>query len=91
LSSVDWPEGSSSKKRAERLLPGIRLLPIDGPSLDRASRIDPPAVKTLDAIHLDAAVKLRDQGTIVAVITYDRQLQDACRHHAVAVEAPIAS
>jgi predicted nucleic acid-binding protein len=91
LSSVDWPEGSSSKKRAERLLPGIRLLPIDGPSLDRASRIDPPTVRTLDAIHLDAAVTLRDKGTIVPVMTYDRQFQEAYRHHAVAVEAPVAS
>jgi hypothetical protein len=42
-------------------------------------------------IHLDAAVTLRDQDRIAAVLTFDRQLQNACRRQGLAVEAPAAA
>ncbi|MDW5595563.1 PIN domain-containing protein [Conexibacter stalactiti] len=76
---------------AERLLSGVQLLPVGSASLLRASRIEPVTVRSLDAIHLDAAVRLRKRGSITAVMTYDRQLQAGCSHHELSVLAPAAA
>lgn len=48
---------------AERLLGALRLAPVDSPSLQRASAIEPWAVRSLDAIHLQAAVRLKDRAS----------------------------
>jgi len=40
---------------------------------------------------LEAAVGLLGRGEVVAVLTYDRQLQTGCAHHLVPVEAPTAA
>jgi hypothetical protein len=60
---------------------------LDTSALGRVLLAEPGA----KALHLDAALALRDAGTVVRVMTYDRQLQEAYRHHAVAVEARAAS
>lgn len=72
----------------ERLLERIRLVDVDRAALERASRLDPVEVRSLDAIHLDAAATLAARGDIAAVLTYDRQLQAGCAHYGIAVEAP---
>ncbi|MDQ3723513.1 MAG: hypothetical protein M3376_10725 [Actinomycetota bacterium] len=72
---------------AERLLAGVALLPVDGAGLRRASRLKPVDVRALNAIHLEAAVALKDRDAIGTVLTYDRQLQRGCRHHELLVEA----
>lgn len=59
--------------------------------VERASRLDPVEVRSLDAIHLDTAVVLAGRGEIAAVLTYDHQLQAGCAHHGLAVEAPSAT
>lgn len=74
--------------RAEQMLSGIRLIPIGSASLLRASRLEPIVVRSLDAIHLEAALRLRGRGEIDAVMTYDRQLQAGCAHHELTAEAP---
>jgi len=76
---------------AEAFLASIDLLTVDSAALERASRVPPIEVRSLDAIHLDAAVTLRDRGEIEAVMTYDRQLQSGCEHHGLRVEAPTAT
>jgi predicted nucleic acid-binding protein len=76
---------------AERLLASVELLPISSEALLRASRVKPMIVRTLDAIHLDAALTLRDEREIAAVLTFDRQLGSGCRHHGLAVEVPLAA
>ena len=73
---------------AERLLSAMRLVAVDRGSLERASRLAPMAVRSLGAIHLEAAVGLVGRGDVAAVLTYDRQLQTGCAHHTVPVEAP---
>jgi len=50
--------------QAELLLADVNLVELNAPSLKRASSIPPMTVRTLDAIHLDAAVVLHNQGTI---------------------------
>jgi uncharacterized protein len=73
---------------AERLLNQVRLIPITEGLLHAAARIDPADVRTLDAIHLAAAVELHDHGTIGGVLSFDRHLQSACRVHGIRVAAP---
>lgn len=73
----------------ERVLRHTRLFDLDRAGLDRASRIDPVEVRSLDAIHLDAAVTLAGRGEIAAVLTYDRQLEAGCAHHGLRVEATV--
>lgn len=73
---------------AERLLGGVRLVPLGSASLLRASRLEPLVVRSLDAIHLEAALRLSGRGEIDAVMTFDRQLQAGCAHHDLLTEAP---
>jgi len=73
---------------AEKLLKEIDLLSVDSDTLQRASRVEPSEVRSLDAIHLDAAIHLKEQGKIGSVLTYDHQLQAGCRHHDLKIAAP---
>ena len=68
---------------AERLLADVNLVPLDRDELRRAARLNPPEVRTLDAIHLEAAVQLRASGTVSTVLTHDRQLRAACELHRI--------
>jgi predicted nucleic acid-binding protein len=76
------------EQAAERALGHISLLDVDRTVLDRASWLDPVDVRSLDAIHLDAAVVLAGRGEIATVMTYDRQLEAGCAHHNLDVDAP---
>ena len=73
---------------AEKLLEEIDLLSVDSDTLQRASRVEPSGVRSLDAIHLDAAIRLTERGKIGSVLTYDHQLQAGCRHHGLDIAAP---
>jgi predicted nucleic acid-binding protein len=73
---------------ADRMLASMHLHPITGPAIERASRLDPVEVRTLDAIHLDAAIDLHGAGTITTVLTHDEQLRNACAHHGIPLAAP---
>jgi predicted nucleic acid-binding protein len=57
---------------ARRHLEGIHLIRLDDDLLDRAADLDPPGMRSLDAIHLAAAVSLGDD--LAAVITYDERM-----------------
>lgn len=78
------------EKSAEFMLAAISLMPVDSAALDRASRIAPTGVRSLDAIHLDAIVQLHGHGDIDRVLTYDHQLQEGCVYHGISVVAPTA-
>ncbi len=67
----------------ERLLSAVQLTPLGQTNLSRAARVKPVEVRTLDAIHLEAAIRLCGTATISAVLTHDTQLQDGCRHHRI--------
>lgn len=81
-------EGLESE--AEEYLDAFRLVAIDSASLQRASRLEPMVVRSLDAIHLEAAVGLSDGSQVNGVVTYDQQLSVGCAHHGLAVHAPVA-
>lgn len=72
--------------QVERLLGSLRLLELTGSLLDEAGQLLPGSVlRSLDAIHLAAARRLRDG--LVAVLTYDRRLAEA----AVSLGMPVAA
>jgi predicted nucleic acid-binding protein len=77
--------------RAEEYLEAFQLVPVDSPSLQRASRVEPTSVRSLDAIHLEAARQLQQRSEIDAVVTYDRQLHAGCTHHGLPARAPLAA
>ncbi len=78
----------SKSQHAVRLLAGMNLLPISETLLQQATAIDPPEVRSLDAIHLATAVELHSTGTISAAMTFDRQLDAGLKHHTIQVLAP---
>ena len=61
----------------------VDLIPITGASFDDAGLVDPPSLRTLDAIHLAAALTIADD--LAGVVTYDRRLAEAAG--ALGVEA----
>jgi predicted nucleic acid-binding protein len=75
----------------EELLSLVSTRRVDSPALKRAAKLDPVDVRTLDAIHLDAAIQLKRRGAIDVVLTFDHQLQAGCAHQGLAVEAPVIS
>ena len=59
---------------ARRQLAAIHLVRVDDALLDRAADLDPPTLRSLDGVHLAAALSLgNDLGTI---ITYDERMID---------------
>lgn len=61
--------------RAEAVLERIGLVPVDEGILRAAAELRPPALRTLDAIHLATALSLRED--LAALVTYDARLAQA--------------
>ena len=72
--------------KARRLFATIRLLRLDEPLLDRAGDLGPAGLRSLDAIHLAAALAMGpDLGVL---ITYDARLREAALAQGLNVESP---
>lgn len=65
---------------------GLGILEVDPAVADAAGRVEPPILRSLDAIHLASALALR--GELGALITYDSRLADAARAAGLEVVAP---
>lgn len=71
---------------ARRLMQAMRLIRLDEPLLDRAAELEPRTLRSLDAVHLAAALTLGvDLGVFV---TYDDRLSVAARQQGIRVDAP---
>ncbi len=71
---------------ARRLLAAMQLLHIDQSLLDRAGELGPPELRSLDALHLAAALSVGpDRG---ALFTYDSRLREAAICEGLEVLAP---
>ena|SRR5438445_6578755 len=57
---------------ARKLLAGVHLIQLDVSLLDRAADLDPTDLRSLDSIHLAAALSLGDD--LAAVVCYDDRL-----------------
>jgi predicted nucleic acid-binding protein len=78
--------GGGAPGAASRLLRRVALLPISADVRDRACRIGPKQLRSLDAIHLATAISLEQR--IGAIFTYDKRLAQASADAGLRVLAP---
>lgn len=72
--------------RARQVLDGVALLTLTTAVCERAALLDPALLRSLDALHLAAAMQLGD--ALDGVVTYETRFAEACATHGVAVVAP---
>lgn len=71
---------------ARRLMGAVHLVRLDESLLDRAGDLPPTGMRSLDAVHLAAALSL---GTSLGVvITYDDRLREAAEAQGLSTDAP---
>jgi hypothetical protein len=71
---------------AETLWERLDLIAVSTRVLDEAAAIEQPFLRTLDAIHLAAAVSLRT--SLSAFVTYDKRLAAAAQETGLPVRSP---
>jgi predicted nucleic acid-binding protein len=72
--------------KARRLLRGVALIEVDRDVLDRGGTLAPPDLRSLDAIHLAAALSLEDD--LGELVTYDARMAAAAQAHGISVSSP---
>jgi predicted nucleic acid-binding protein len=73
-------------QRAEAILAGIIVLPVTTTTFETAGTLEPASLRSLDALHLAAALDLDDE--LDAILTYDEGLAAAATANGVDVVAP---
>jgi len=72
--------------RARAVLDSITLLSLPAETFERAAELEPTALRSLDAVHLAAALELGDE--LDGIVTYDERLSGAAALHGILVVAP---
>lgn len=72
--------------QARAVLDSVTLTAVKAGLFEAAGRLDPPGLRSLDAIHLAAALDLGDD--LEGLVTYDDRLAEAAAVHGVSVLAP---
>jgi predicted nucleic acid-binding protein len=72
--------------QARAVLDSMILLTLSTNICERAALLDPRTLRSLDALHLAAALELGDE--LEGIVTYDHRLADAARATGIAVFAP---
>lgn len=70
-----------------QLLDGVSLAALDRAVYRSAGLLPMPYLRTLDALHLEAALRL----DVTAILTYDHRLRDAARSVGLDVISPAAA
>jgi hypothetical protein len=70
----------------EQVLDSIYVLEVTPAILERAGAADPPALRSLDAIHLATALSIDDSE--LEVVTYDRRFAEAAAASGLRVVQP---
>ena len=70
----------------KRQLRGLVLINLDRDLLLRAGTLVPPDLRSLDAIHLAAALSIGDE--LGELLTYDTRMAVAARAHGIIVASP---
>lgn len=78
--------GDAHLDAAERVLAGVSTVTLTHARLDRAGRLSPAPLRSLDAVHLATALELRDD--LAAFVAYDSRLLDAARGHDLPTASP---
>lgn len=80
-----WDE--SLVDTALEVIARCRVLGLHRGIFERAGTLDPPALRTLDALHIAAALEL--EAALQAFVTYDERQAHAARHLGLTVLSPI--
>ena len=72
--------------RAHDVLDGLDFIELDSQTVRRAAGVEPRSVRTLEAIHLAAALSLEPD--LAGIVVYDRRLAAAARAAGLTVWAP---
>lgn len=72
--------------QARAVLDSLTLIEVTPSIFEQAGRLDPPALRSLDAIHLAAALDLGDD--LDSLVTYDDRLAEAASLNGIPVIAP---
>lgn len=72
--------------QARAVLDSITLVVVATSTSEAAGRLDPTILRTLDAIHVAAALELGDD--LAGIVTYDDRLARAAQTHGIAVVTP---
>jgi hypothetical protein len=72
--------------RGRAVLESTLLFPVSTDLCLAAASLEPKALRSLDAIHLAAALSLGDD--LDGVVTYDDRLTEACRAYGISVLSP---
>jgi predicted nucleic acid-binding protein len=68
------------------LLAAVSVVELDVSLADEAARLDPAELRSLDALHLAAALRLGP--ALGSMVSYDERMLDAAKRHGVAVVHP---
>ncbi|MCY4068815.1 MAG: PIN domain-containing protein [Acidimicrobiaceae bacterium] len=71
---------------ARRLLDRTHVVDLPSSVFERAAMLDPAILRTLDALHLAAALELG--ADLEGIVTYDDRLASSARVHGIAVVSP---
>ncbi|MGI8904020.1 MAG: type II toxin-antitoxin system VapC family toxin [Solirubrobacteraceae bacterium] len=80
------PLGPDAVRRGDEALRRMQLLRVNDRVLAEAGRLQPTALRSLDAIHLASARQLGP--TLQRVVTYDTRMADAARLIGWSVSSP---
>jgi predicted nucleic acid-binding protein len=72
--------------RAREVLDSVTLIAVTTAIFEAAGRLDPTILRTLDAVHLAAALDIGDE--LEGIVTYDDRLAEAALANGVAVVSP---
>lgn len=78
--------GALALTRARAALGTITLLAVDEATLESAATLEPPTLRSLDALHLAAAVSMADE--LGRFYCYDARLADAAAARGIEVRRP---
>ena len=84
--SIDAPRLRAELDYAERIWERLDLIAVSTRVLNEAAAIEQPFLRTLDAIHLAAAMSLR--ASLSAFVTYDKRLAAAAGETGLPVLSP---
>lgn len=74
------------EREAEEQLDGVTWIELDQDIVQLAARVDPPELRSLDALHLATALSIRAH--VGAFIAYDRRLLEAARAAGLVTASP---
>ena len=73
-------------ERARAVLDSLTLVTMPTSTFERAAELEPDLLRSLDALHLAAALELGDE--LDGLVAYDERLSEAAKRYGITVVAP---